>query len=86
MKYFYAITDEYQDEDDLHEIDSKYHDLQYVAEDCAENYYDEHDGYEIEYCEISITIFQDKDLKTKLADFNVHWEYNPVFRAKRVKV
>ena len=77
-KYFYSVGD--KDFNDAFEIEVKYQYIDYsvedVAEEAAEDYYDNHDGWEATWPQ-TIHVWNDKEEYLGAAD--VHVEYQSSF-------
>ncbi|MBD2812261.1 hypothetical protein ID853_15565 [Xenorhabdus sp. Vera] len=54
----------------------------YLAEECADDYWCNHDGWEGQGRPIEITVFNDDEL---IGTFNIEIEFEPVFSATRSK-
>lgn len=77
-KYKYSI-----DEDDFYEIESTWteENLEYLAEDCAEDYHSNHDGWESHW-PLRITIARLDE--TILGKFEVELYHQPEFQATKL--
>lgn len=81
MKYKYAV--EYA-LDDFYNIESNWNENQgeYLAEDCAEDYHSNHDGWEA-YWPLTITLAREDE--TIIGTFSVEREHKPEFFATCIK-
>ncbi|PHM46550.1 hypothetical protein [Xenorhabdus miraniensis] len=85
MKTEYAVTgvNDLSDPTDRYELenptwDDSYPD--YLAEECANDYYANHDGWE-DYWPIEITVFNDGE---SIGTFSIKLKYDHVFSATRM--
>lgn len=88
--YYYSVGDsEYRyTNDSMTDVDfDDAWDVELLAEQCAEDYHSNHDGWEDKKWNSGLSnvrIWLWKDNNTKIG-FDVHLEYVPSFSAKRVK-
>ena len=85
MKIWYTVPD--HDEVSRYSCEvstsTTFDDLDYQAEICAENYNDEHDGWESTW-PLTIALFASED-GPEIARFKVEQEFSPVYRAAVVE-
>jgi len=81
MKYQYSTS---HDLEYSHTAESVWgsDDADYVAQDCAENYHNQHDGWESSW-PVEMTIWREDG--TLLGRFSVELEHEPSFSAREVR-
>ena len=80
-QYMYTIHNESFDNGMLVSSGWSEEDMEWLAEDCAKNYHNQHDGWESSW-PITITIYRLDE--TKLGSFEVDRDVEPVFSARKI--
>lgn len=83
-KAYYAMMD--VDPDDILTIESEWRfesDPEYVAEDCAKDYYEAHEGWDLEWPQ-RVRVFESDEPGARWEEFDIGMQLEPLFYFSRV--